>query len=87
MLFTKFAFISALAALTAAQATTDINLDNIPAECTDTCTQVIAIMNGCNTDSSKSHAAASQDNRLTTTQTTTTPLASSASAPPTVPTL
>jgi hypothetical protein len=70
MLFSKLAFLSSLAAFAVAQdATTEINLTNIPAECTDVCTQVAAIVNGCDTDNSKlynSHAEL-YDQKLTTT--------------------
>jgi hypothetical protein len=53
MLFSNFAFVAVLVAMSAAQDTTTINLNNIPAQCTDVCTQVAAIVNGCDTSSSK----------------------------------
>ncbi|KAF1839012.1 hypothetical protein BDW02DRAFT_564350 [Decorospora gaudefroyi] len=56
MHFSKLAFVSALAAFAVAQEdvpTTDIDLNNVPAECTDSCAQVAAIVNGCDTDNSK----------------------------------
>ncbi|KNG48362.1 gpi anchored protein [Stemphylium lycopersici] len=50
MLFSKIAFLSGLAAITAAQ-DTNFDFGNIPAECTDVCAQVGSITNGCKNDS------------------------------------
>merc|ERR1711939_1253218 len=61
MLFSKLAFVSGLATLSAAQnIDTNFDFDNIPAECTDTCMQVGAIVNGCNNDSNDDQSAVLQ---------------------------
>ncbi|KAA8625878.1 GPI anchored protein [Pyrenophora tritici-repentis] len=55
MLFTKLSIFSGLAAV--AIADTTINVDNLPLECKDVCSQVSGISNGCKTNSNDQDAA------------------------------
>ncbi|RMZ73283.1 gpi anchored [Pyrenophora seminiperda CCB06] len=55
MFFTKLSILSGLAAVAVAEIT--INVDNIPTECKDVCSQVAGISNGCKTDSNDQSAA------------------------------